>query len=74
MWQDIWNCAGRTPAAGTQSANGGCAGHLLALHVTAAREQDRTQIEQLAEQVQQIARHHVDLAYVDHGSKLSNIL
>lgn len=66
--------SGGLQAAGTQCANGGYAGHLLALHVTAAREQDRTQIEQLAEQVQQIARHHVELAYVDHGSKLSNML
>ena len=42
-------------------------GHLLALHVTAASEQDRTQVAQLAEQVQQITGEHVELAYVDQG-------
>ena len=39
-------------------------GHLLALHVTAASEQDR---EQLAEPVQQITGDQVELAYVDQG-------
>jgi len=42
-------------------------GHLLALHVTAADEQDRAQVEQLAEQVQQITGDTVELAYVDQG-------
>ena len=42
-------------------------GHLLALHVTAASEQDRAQVEQLAGQVQQITGDHVELAYVDQG-------
>src|SRR5487761_817230 len=42
-------------------------GHLLALHVTAASEQDRAQVELLAEQVQQITGNHVELAYVDQG-------
>jgi transposase len=42
-------------------------GHLLALHVTAASEQDRAQVAQLAEQVQQITGEHVELAYVDQG-------
>jgi transposase len=42
-------------------------GHLLALHVTAASEQDRTQIETLSEQVQQITGDHVELAYADQG-------
>ena len=42
-------------------------GHLPALHVTAANEQDRAQVEQLAEQVQQITGDHVELAYVDQG-------
>ena len=42
-------------------------GHLLALHVTAASEQDRAQVEHLAEQVQQITGDPVELAYVDQG-------
>ena len=42
-------------------------GHLLALHVTAADEQDRAQVETLAEAVQQITGESVDLAYVDQG-------
>jgi transposase len=42
-------------------------GHLLALHVTAASEQDRAQMERLAEEVQQITGRSVELAYVDQG-------
>jgi transposase len=42
-------------------------GHLLALHVTAADEQDWGQVEKLAEQVQQITGESVELAYVDQG-------
>jgi transposase len=42
-------------------------GHLLALHVTAADEQDRAQVEKLAQAVQQITGDHVELAYVDQG-------
>ena len=42
-------------------------GHLLALHVTAADEQDRAQVEQLAQAVQQITGDTVELAYVDQG-------
>jgi transposase len=42
-------------------------GNLLALHVTAANEQDRAQVEKLAEQVQQITGDQVELAYVDQG-------
>jgi transposase len=42
-------------------------GHLLALHVTPADEQDRTQVEQLAQAVQQITGDSVELAYVDQG-------
>jgi hypothetical protein len=42
-------------------------GHLLALHVTAADEQDRAQVERLAKQVQQITGDTVALAYVDQG-------
>jgi hypothetical protein len=40
---------------------------LLALHVTAANEQDRAQVEELAKQVQQITGDTVELAYVDQG-------
>jgi transposase len=42
-------------------------GHLLALHVTAADEQDRAQVETLAEQVQEITGENIELAYVDQG-------
>jgi transposase len=42
-------------------------GHLLALHVTAADEQDRAQVGALAEAVQQITGESVELAYVDQG-------
>jgi len=42
-------------------------GHLLALHVTAADEQDRAQVEKLAESVQEITGENVELAYVDQG-------
>jgi transposase len=42
-------------------------GHLLALHVTPADEQDRAQVEQLARTVQQITGDSVELAYVDQG-------
>ena len=42
-------------------------GHLLALHVTAASEQDRAQVEQLAREVQRITEDHVELGYVDQG-------
>jgi len=42
-------------------------GHLLALHVTPADEQDRAQVGELARQVQQITGEQVELAYVDRG-------
>ena len=42
-------------------------GHLLALHVTAADEQDRQQAGRLAEAVQAETGNSVDLAYVDQG-------
>src|SRR5713226_2581719 len=41
--------------------------HLLALRVTAANEQDRAQVEKLAQEVQRITGDHVELAYVDQG-------
>jgi transposase len=42
-------------------------GHLLALHVTAADEQDRAQVAQLAEQVQAVTGASVEVAFVDQG-------
>lgn len=42
-------------------------GHLLALHVTPASEQDRTQVEQLVQAVQDVTGQSVTLAYVDQG-------
>ena len=42
-------------------------GHLLALHVTAADEQDRAQVSELAAQIQEVTGDSVELAYVDQG-------
>jgi transposase len=42
-------------------------GHLLALHVTAANEQDRSQVRMLAEKVQEVTGDSVAIAYVDQG-------
>ena len=42
-------------------------GHLLALHVTAADEQDRAQVARLAEDVQAVTGDSVELAFVDQG-------
>lgn len=42
-------------------------GHLLALLVTPANEQERAQVAELAAQVQEITGEHVELAYVDQG-------
>ena len=42
-------------------------GHLLALHVTPADEQDRAQVEKLTEAVQEATGESVELAYVDQG-------
>jgi len=42
-------------------------GHLLALHVTSADEQDRAQVEQLAAEVQRITEQNVEVGYVDQG-------
>ncbi len=42
-------------------------GHLLALHVTPANEQDRAQVAELAEAVQEVTGETVDLAFVDQG-------
>jgi transposase len=40
---------------------------LLALHVTAADQQDRAQASALASQVQHVTGENVELAYVDQG-------
>ena len=42
-------------------------GHLRALHVTAADQQDRAQVEKLAEAVQEVTGENIELAYVDQG-------
>ena len=42
-------------------------GHLLALLVTPANEQDRAQVGQLAEQVQEATGQSVEVAFVDQG-------
>ncbi len=42
-------------------------GHLLALYVTPADEQDRAQVKQLAKKVQEQTGDSVELAYVDQG-------
>ncbi len=42
-------------------------GHLLALKVTAANEQDRAQVNDLAQAVQVATGANVQLAYVDQG-------
>jgi hypothetical protein len=40
-------------------------GHLLALHITTANEQDRVQVEALAVAVQEATGESVEIAYVD---------
>lgn len=42
-------------------------GHLLALHVTAADAQDRTEVKHLVEQIQEVTGQSVELAFVDQG-------
>ena len=42
-------------------------GHLLALHVTLANEQERAQVSVLAEAVQEVTGQNVALAWVDQG-------
>ena len=42
-------------------------GHLLALYVTPANEQDRAQVEELAHQVQEMTEQSVEVAFVDQG-------
>ena len=42
-------------------------GHLLALHVTAANEQDRAQVAALAQALQEVTGENVQTAFVDQG-------
>ena len=42
-------------------------GHLLALRVSPANEDDRQEAEKLSEQIQEATGESVELAYVDHG-------
>jgi transposase len=42
-------------------------GHLLALHVTPANEQERAQVDELATQVQDVTADAVEVAFVDQG-------
>ena len=42
-------------------------GHLLAVHVTPADEQERAQVQRLCEDVQQATGHTVQLAWADQG-------
>jgi transposase len=42
-------------------------GHLLALHVTPANEQERAQVAELSQQVQQVTGDLVELVFVDQG-------
>ncbi len=42
-------------------------GYLLALHVTPANEQERAQVQILAEKVQEVTGNSVEIAYVDQG-------
>jgi transposase len=42
-------------------------GHVLTLHVTPADEQDRSQVEKLAADVQEVTGQHVQVAFVDQG-------
>jgi transposase len=42
-------------------------GHLLAMHITAADEQDRAQVQELAQKVQEVTNQSVEVAFVDQG-------
>lgn len=47
-------------------------GYLLALKVTPANEDDRTQVEALSAQLQEATAENVEIAYVDQGYTGSN--
>lgn len=49
-------------------------GHLLALHVSPADEQDREQVGELAEAVPEATDESVELACVDQGLRTANLL
>src|SRR5258708_32167621 len=42
-------------------------GHLLALKITAANEQERAQVADLAREIQTVTKDTVEVAYVDQG-------
>jgi transposase len=42
-------------------------GHLLALHVTPANEQDRTQVAHLTEEIQAVTENSVEIAFTNQG-------
>jgi transposase len=42
-------------------------GHVLAAHVTPAHEQERAQVSEMAQQVQDVTQPSVEVALVDHG-------
>jgi transposase len=42
-------------------------GHLLALHVTPANEQERAQVSPLVQEIQEITKDKVEVAFVDQG-------
>lgn len=42
-------------------------GHLLALKITAANEQERAQVGELAQKIQEVTKENVELAYADQG-------
>ena len=44
-------------------------GHLLALRVSPANEDDREEVTKLAEEIQQATQENVEVAYVDQGYK-----
>jgi transposase len=47
-------------------------GHLLALKVTPAKEDDRTQVKALNEELQEATGQNVEVAFVDQGSSGDN--
>lgn len=42
-------------------------GHLLALHVTPANEQERAQVKRLCQEIQEVTGESVELTFVDQG-------
>jgi transposase len=42
-------------------------GHLLALRVSPANEDDRKQVEKLSEEIQEATQENIEIAYVDQG-------